>query len=108
MSETFKRQKNISLITLQGLRDFVKSKIPFEYEFVLVGFTARGIPRYQAFVCAKDEKYILVVSRVDVFGAKIKLLNLDTGAVKFNQEFGSSKLLQVQVDKKHVQKPHVL
>ncbi len=103
MSETLKHQRSISLITLEGLRDFVKSKTPFEYEFVLVGFSAAsGVPQYQMLVYAKDEKYILVVSKVDKAGPKIRLLLLYPAITSIHQEFGKGSPLRVSTNKENV------
>ena len=97
MTEILKQKRNLSLITLEGLRDFVKQEVEFEYRFDHIGYGAKKMPNYHMYVYRENEEHILVVAKVGSKGPTVRKLNLFPAVVSIHREFGNDSSLDVFV-----------
>lgn len=91
MFEILQKKRNLSLITLEALREFRRDGIDFEYYFECVGASARGMPQYNMYINQGQDQFLLVGAKVTRSGPKIRNLNLFPAVVTIHNEFGDGE-----------------
>ena len=86
--------KDQILITIDGVKDLMRSGITFRCRYELVGFTDDGKPRYQC-VYLRDgmPEAILVSTRFGPYGPDARLFNIWPGLFRHHFEFGDGRPL---------------
>lgn len=86
---------SLSLITIDGVKDWIAKGTLFQCIYDLVGFTEDGKPRYRCIYVLADssESFVLVTTRVGKHGAEVRLFNIWPGLFKHHHEFGDGRSL---------------
>ena len=79
------------MITLEGLRDFKRDGIQFEYHFVCVGTGKRDMPQFNMYITQGDDRFLLVAARITRTGPKVRSLGLFPSIVTIHNEFGDGR-----------------
>ena len=89
-----------TLITIEGVKELINEGRDFTCEYLLVGFTVDGKPRYQVFYLHGDERAHLIAAKVQAQGGSApRVFNLWPGLVRHHQEYGDGRPLTVVVSK---------
>ena len=89
------RGKILSLITIDGVKDWIAKGIGFQCSYDLVGYTADRKPRYRCIYVLNEssEAFVLVTTRVGKHGADVRLFNIWPGLFRHHDEFGDGRRL---------------
>ncbi|MDK3075576.1 hypothetical protein QO034_21135 [Sedimentitalea sp. JM2-8] len=87
--------KILSLITIDGVKDWTAKGIGFQCAYDLVGFTTDQKPRYRCIYVLSEnsEAFVLVTTRVGKHGADVRLFNIWPGLFRHHNEFGDGRRL---------------
>lgn len=91
--------KDQILITIDGVKDLMRSGVAFRCRYELVGFTDDGKPRYQCVYLREGEpEAILVSTRFGPYGPEARLFNIWPGLFRHHHEFGDGRALAFDGD----------
>ena len=91
--------KDQILITIDGVKDLMRSGVEFHCRYELVGFTDDGKPRYQCVYLRQGEpEAILVSTRFGPYGPEPRYFNIWPGLFKHHFEFGDGRALAFDGD----------
>ena len=88
-------ERNLSLITIDGVKDLTARGVSFQCNYDLAGFTEDGKPQYRCIYMPSDDPnwFVLVATRVGKHGPDVRLFNIWPGLFKHHHEFGDGRSL---------------
>ena len=88
-------EKNLSLITIDGVKDLIAGGVSFQCHYDLAGFTEDSKPRYRCIYMPSDDLdwFVLVATRVGKHGPDVRLFNIWPGLFKHHHAFGDGRSL---------------
>ena len=87
------------LITIDGVKDLIKSGNGFRCRYEFVGFTDDGKPRYQCiYLRTGVPEAVLVSTRFGPLGPEPRYFNIWPGLFKHHLEFGDGRDLRFGAD----------
>ena len=90
--------RHLSLITLDGVKDMIAEGVEFTCRYELVGGTGDGKPLYQCIYTAGGEELLLVASKVQKHGPKVRHFALWPGLVNHHTAFGDGRPVSLDLD----------
>ncbi|KEJ96868.1 hypothetical protein SAMN05444149_1049 [Pseudosulfitobacter pseudonitzschiae] len=90
-----KNGEPLSLITIDGVKDWLAKGIRFHCDYDLIGFTQDGKPRYRCIYVLPDadKPFVLVTTRIGKHGPEVRLFNIWPGLFKHHHEFGDGRMI---------------
>ena len=102
MIEIFQIKRNLALITVEGLREYLNAGVEYTYEFKLTGFTPQKMPHYIMFIYINGAEHILCSIKNTTHFPPIRTLNLFSAVITLHQEFGLGKPLCIETNKNKI------
>lgn len=90
--------RRLSLITLDGVKDLIARDADFTCRYELVGGTGDGKPLYQCVYSVGDEDLLLVASKVQKHGPKVRHFAVWPGLVNHHIAYGDGRPVSLDLD----------